>query len=116
MPEGFADFKGIAVGDEIVWGGGCGGLVKTQHGDCTRNPFGIFLAPFGVLIDIEGYRWCSMRIDFSGESQQDRSGINCLSVPVRANFTRKPFVKRARGITGAAARSGECPISFLVTF
>jgi hypothetical protein len=39
------------------------------------SPSGTFLASFGVLISTDRYRWCFMGIDFSGECQQDGSGI-----------------------------------------
>jgi hypothetical protein len=29
------------------------------------------LAPFGVLMSTDQFLWCSMGVDFSGESQQD---------------------------------------------
>ncbi len=40
--------------------------------------FGTFLAPFGSHMRTREYRRCSMCIDFSGESQQDGSGISWL--------------------------------------
>jgi len=47
-----------------------------KNDQLAGNPFGTFLAPFGSLMRTHESRWCSMGIDFSGESQQDGSGIS----------------------------------------
>jgi hypothetical protein len=49
-----------------------------QRDGLIRNPFGTFLAPFGPPMRTNDHRWFSMVVDFSGESQQDGSGISWL--------------------------------------
>ena len=44
----------------------------------SRKSLGTFLAPFGYPMRTHGYRWVPIGIDFSGESQQDGSGIKRL--------------------------------------
>jgi hypothetical protein len=49
-----------------------------DQGRLVGNSFGTFLAPFGLPMRTDDHRWFSMDIDFSGESQQNGSGISWL--------------------------------------
>jgi hypothetical protein len=69
---------------------GCRPTVKRPRTfqDLAGNPFGTFWAPFEVRMRTHESRWCLMGIDFSGESQQDGSGIERLHAFTRQGSQR----------------------------
>ncbi len=82
-----------------------------KNDDLAGNPFGTFLAPFGSLMRTHESRWCSMGIVFSGESQQDGSGIKRLYAFTRQGsevqiLSRLPLKdKESQGVSFTRAAS-----------